>query len=606
LSLFNELKRRNVLRVAAAYVVASWLIIQVVETLLPAFGFGDAAVRIASIVLAIGLIPALVFAWAFEITPEGLKKEKDVDRSQSISPQTGKKLDRMIMVALALALGYFAVDKFVLSPQRDAAAQQQQAAQLASATEEARQEGRNESLAESYGVKSIAVLAFVDMSPERDQEYFSDGISEELLNLLAKIPELRVASRTSAFAFKGKNLGVKQIGKELNVTYVLEGSVRKVGQEVRITAQLIDAGSDTHVFSETYDITLDNIFAVQDEIAEKIVDNLRVTLLSAVPKVKQVDPAAYELFLKGIFLNGKVGKQNLEGAVAFLEQSTQIDSGYAPAWVSLGVAYRNQAQYGYRDLQEGTNQARRAIERALALDPTLAHAWSKLAAIQLSYDWDFDAAQASIQRSLELEPNNYSALSTAAGLAMALGDLEKAIKLRSKALEIEPLGFGTRLMLGWDLMFSGRTEEAEASLQELLKLDWQYPIAHLLLGQVLLLQDRPEEALIEMNLENEEEWKQFGIVLALDSLGRHDEATEAIHAFSEQYGTVWIYQVAVMYAHRNNADAAFEWLERARKGRDSGMILLASDPFFANIREDTRWNSLLDEMGIPHQTSAHD
>ncbi len=598
--LFEELKRRNVLRVAAAYVVASWLVIQVVETLFPAFGFGDAVVRMVTIVLAVGLIPTLVLAWAFEITPEGVKKEKDVNRSQSISPQTGRKLDRMIMVVLALALGYFAIDKFVFSPQREATQQQQQVKQLASATEAARQEGRSEALVESYGHKSIAVLAFVDMSPERDQEYFSDGISEELLNLLAKIPELRVAARTSAFSYKGKSVSVKQIGKELNVTYVLEGSVRKVGQDLRITAQLIEAGSDTHVFSETYDITLDHIFAVQDEIAEKIVENLRVTLLSAVPKVKTVDPAAYELFLKGRFLNGKVGKENLERAVGFLEQSIQIDPAYAPAWVSLGVAYRNQAQFGYRDLQEGTDQGREAIERALALDPTLAHAWAKLASIHLSYDWDFDAADAAIQKSLDLEPNNPSALGMAARLAMALGRLDEAITLRRKALELQPLYLSTRLMLGWNLMFSGQTEEAEASLRHLLELDRHYPIAHSLLGQVLLLQDRPEEALIEMNLESEEEWKQFGIVLALDSLGRHDEAAEATLAFSERYGNVWTYQVAVMYAHRNEADAAFEWLNKARKERDSGMILLFADPFLANIREDPRWNSLLDEMGLPH------
>jgi len=230
MSFFSELKRRNVLRVGAAYVVASWLVIQVVETIFPAFGFGEAAVRIATISLAIGLIPVLIFAWAFELTPEGLKKEKDVDRAQSITPKTGKKLDRMIMVVLALALGYFAFDKFLLDPQRKAALRQQQAEQLAVVAEEALQEGRSQALVESYGDNSIAVLAFQDMSPDQDQEYMSDGIAEELLNLLASIPELRVISRSSSFRYKGKDVSLTDISKELNVAHVLEGSVRKKGR----------------------------------------------------------------------------------------------------------------------------------------------------------------------------------------------------------------------------------------------------------------------------------------------------------------------------------------------------------------------------------------
>jgi hypothetical protein len=215
MSLFAELRRRNVFRVGAAYLVGAWLVIQVVETIFPAFGFGDAAVRIGVTVLAIGLVPVLVFAWAFEITPEGLKLEKDVDRSRSITAQTGKKLDRLIMVALALALGFFAFDKFVLSGSREA-----------SIAESARQEGRAEALLESYGDKSIVVLPFADMSPGKDQGYLSDGIAEELLNLLARVPDLRVISRTSAFAFKNKDLEVSDIAERLHVAHALEGSIR--------------------------------------------------------------------------------------------------------------------------------------------------------------------------------------------------------------------------------------------------------------------------------------------------------------------------------------------------------------------------------------------
>ena len=251
MSLFDELKRRNVLRVGTVYVVTSWLLIQVAETIFPLFGLDDAPARILVIVLGIGIIPALTVAWAFELTPEGLKKEKDVERSRSTTLQTSKKLDLMIMVMLALALAYFALDKFVLSKPREALI-----------AETARQEGRSEALIESYGDKSIAVLPFADLSPQGDQAYFSDGIAEELLNLLAKIPELRVISRSSAFSFRDKDMDIPTIASQLQVAHILEGSVRKAGTRVRITAQLIDARSDTQLWSQTFDRTLDDIFAI--------------------------------------------------------------------------------------------------------------------------------------------------------------------------------------------------------------------------------------------------------------------------------------------------------------------------------------------------------
>ena len=294
MSFFNELKRRNVIRVATAYAVAAWLVIQVVETIFPIYGLSDASIRLVIGVLAIGLIPALVFAWAFELTPEGLKKESEIDRTRSITPHTGKKLDRMIIVVLALALGYFGFDKFVLGPQREAAGQEQVAGQV----EEARQQGRTEALVESYGDKSIAVLPFVNTSSDVEQEYFSDGISEELLSLLAKIPELRVISRSSAFSYKGKDIRVVKVAEELNVAHILEGSVRRAGNKVRITAQLIEARSDTQLWSDTYDRHLDDIFAIQDEIAATVVEQLKITLLGDAPKVRETSPEAYALFLQ--------------------------------------------------------------------------------------------------------------------------------------------------------------------------------------------------------------------------------------------------------------------------------------------------------------------
>ncbi len=285
--LIAELKRRNVLRVVAAYIVVAWLVIQVVDTVFPAFGFGDTAVRVVVIVLAIGLVPVVILSWAFEVTPEGLKLEKDVDRSRSISPQTGKKLDRIIMLVLALGLGYFAFDKFVLSESREA-----------SIAETARQEGRTEALVESYGNQSIAVLPFVNMSSDPEQTYFSDGIAEEMLNLLAKIPQLRVTSRSSAFAFRGDDINIPEVAEKLNVAHILEGSVRKAGNQVRITVQLIEARSDTHLWSETYDRLLDDIFAIQDDVAAQVVEQLRLTLLGETPRAARANVLAYPLYLQ--------------------------------------------------------------------------------------------------------------------------------------------------------------------------------------------------------------------------------------------------------------------------------------------------------------------
>ena len=241
MSLFEELKRRNVFRIAIAYLAGGWLLIQIVETIFPAFGLGDFAVRMIVIVFAIGLIPTLIITWAFELTPEGLKKESDVDRSQSFTPQTRKKLDRIIMLVLALALGYFAFDKFVLGPARDVAIAQTAAK---AGAEQALQKARDAIPSDH----SIAVLPFVNMSDDASNEYFSEGLSEELLNLLARIPELRVAARTSSFSFKDKNLEIPEIASRLKVAHVLEGSVRKHGNQIRITAQLIQANNGYHLW----------------------------------------------------------------------------------------------------------------------------------------------------------------------------------------------------------------------------------------------------------------------------------------------------------------------------------------------------------------------
>ena len=587
MSLLNELKRRNVLRVGAAYVVASWLLIQVAETIFPLFGFDGAPARIVVIILTIGFFPTLIFAWVFEFTPDGLMMEKNVDRSVSVTHHTGKKLDRMIIAALTLSLAYFAVDKFVLDPARDAERDRIVA-----------QETRESTLAESAADDSIAVLAFADMSELGDQEYFSDGISEELLNLLVRIPELRVTARTSAFSYKGKNVSIVQIGEELNVSYVLEGSIRKQNQDVRITAQLIEAKSDSHLFSETYDVTLDNVFTVQDEIAAKIVESIKLTIFGEVPKATPVDPEAYDLYLRGQYLNNTPTQENMSKAVTLLNRSIEIDPGYAPAWVSLGITYRNQAQYGYRDIKTGTEEARSAFHEAIRLDPARAKAWSKLAVVYLAYDWDFDSANEAIEKARKLEPNNSSVISVAAIIAMTLGSVDEAVELRHNSVAAEPLSLSARLLLSWDLIVAKHFAEAEKNLLQLLEMDQAYPIAHLLLGQIYLLTERQDMALAEMQLEPEVEWRQFGVVLALHALGKHKEELERRAEYIAEYGNVWMFQVAQMYAFHGDIDSGINWLNRAYDERDSGMTLVRTDLFLHNLRDDPRWDQLLQRMGL--------
>lgn len=582
-----ELKRRNVFRVALAYAAGSWLLIQIVETLFPVFGLSDQAVRNFVLLLAIGFVPALVFAWLYEITPEGLKLERDVDRSRSLTPQTGKKLDRAIIVVLALALTLFALDKFLLDPARDA-----------KSIEAAREQGRSEAVLEAFGENSIAVLPFADLSPDQDQEYFSDGIAEELLNLLARIPELRVAARTSAFSFKGKNTTIREVGEALRVANVLEGSIRKVDDSVRVTVQLIEAKTDRYLWSETFDRRFDDILQVQDDIAAGVVDKLKLTLLDRVPRTTKVDSEAYEQYLRGQYFNVRVNEENLAKAQAALEQSVLIDPDYAPAWTALGVTYRNQAQFGYRDLHEGTAAARRAINRALAIDPSLGRAWARLGVINLSYDWDFGAAKTAIDRALTLNAGSVSVVNAAARLAAILGDHAEADALYRKSLVLEPMSLSTRMNLGWIRLYGGRLDDAAEALDALLELDAEYPLANCLRGQVLLLAGDTDAALAAMRKESQPEWRAYGLALALRRAGESVAADSALEAFEQQHADAWAYQIAILHAQSGDPDSAFEWLDKAYALRDSGMVWLLHEPFLRTLHGDPHWPALLERMGL--------
>jgi TolB-like protein/Tfp pilus assembly protein PilF len=604
LPLFHELKRRNVLRVAAAYVVVAWLAIQVVETIFPAFGFTDAAIRITTIVFGIGLIPTMIFAWAFELTPEGLKKESEVDRSGSITPNTGKKLDRMIMVVLAVALGYFAFDKFVLDPQREVEQLSGLEEQKTTEVAQARQQGRTDALVESYGEKSIAVLPFVNMSSDVEQEYFSDGISEELLNLLAKIPKLRVISRTSAFYYKGKDIKLAQVAEELNVAHILEGSVRKAGNKVRITAQLIEARSDTHLWSESYDRQLDDIFAIQDEIAATVVAQLKITLLGAAPTIKETNPDAYALFLQGRNLSRQFNQASLEQALVLLQQALEIDPGYAAAWNQLSSVYRGLQRVTVLGVDEGRLLQREVVNKALAIDPEYAPVHAALSFFADAWDNDLPAAARHMQRALKLEPANTEIIGRAAELMNSLGRPDEAIALGEFVVARDPVSSLGHLSLARYYRDAGRLDEAVVSTSTLLSLSPDASLAQYNIGTALLLKGEPQAALEAMQRENTE-WRLIGLPMVYHTLGRTEESDAALAKLIELDERGWTYNIAYIQAWRGEDDHAFEWLDKAVQYKDSGLSNIAVNNLFSNIHDDPRWLPFLESIGrSPEQLAA--
>jgi adenylate cyclase len=586
LSFLTELKRRNVLRVGVAYIVTAWLIIQVVETLFPVFGFGNESIRIVVILLAIGLLPVLFFAWAFELTSEGVKREKDVDRSHSIAPQMGKKLDRWVIIMLALALTYFAVDKFILAPGRDA--------ELVSTTAQQTEQAVLNRTSE----KSIAVLPFVNMSSDPEQEFFSDGVTEEILNSLAQVKELKVAGRTSSFSFKGRNEDLRQIGEELNVAHVLEGSVRKSGNRVRITAQLIKADDGFHLWSQTYDRTLDDIFVTQDEIAAAVVDALRVTLLSALPAQRPTNPEVYSLYLQGNYLINLAGKENIKKAMEAFQQALAIDPEYAPAWSSLHFSYALLLRYGVLSRDEGVELAMGALDKALEIDDKLASAWAGVAFMKRSWFWDWEGARVASEKALRLEPNNASAIGTAASIASTFGQLDKAIELFERGVELDPLNLSGLRALANRYQEVGRFDEALAAYNKVLALNPEYPGMHLNIATAYLRMDRPERALTEMiGLPDSNRLRQLRAT-ALFDLGRFAEAQAMIDEFLESPSWKNPMRTADMYAGRGENDDAFEWLEVAFEIRLPSLSFILWNGDLARLGDDPRYPVFLEKMGL--------
>jgi TolB-like protein/Tfp pilus assembly protein PilF len=591
MSFFEELRRRNVFKVAAAYIIVGWLIMQAGEVLSPALRLPEWVNSALAFFLILGFPLAIFFAWAFEITPEGLKKEKDVDRSKSITTATGKKLNHTITIVLVLALALFAYDKFVLDPDRDAA-------EIATAVQDA-QDQATPAVATEETDNSIAVLPFVNMSSDQEQEYFSDGLSEELLNLLAKIPELRVAARTSSFSFKDQNLEIPEIASRLKVAHVLEGSVRKSGNQIRITAQLIQADNGYHLWSETYDRELDNIFQIQDEIALAVVDALKITLLGEAPKVRETDPEAYQLFLEGQHFRRQVSGDSLPKAIDLFKKALDIDPRYVPAWAELGYTYLWSAGTDDRvSIEEGNKLADHAIEMAISIDPNHAFSYFVRGSSRIHNKFKFKDGAEDFQRASALEPGNAFLIGSTGTGARVTGQFDLAIERYQQSLSMDPVVPEFLNWLGLSYIATGRFDEAETAYQKALAISPQFAGMHYRIGRTLLAKGDLPVALAEMEKETHAIYEPTGLAMVHHALGNEIESQRALDHLVETGADDAAFQIAEVYGYRGEVDKAFEWLEQSLVIKDSGLASVLGDNAFLSLRTDPRWQPFLEKLGL--------
>ena len=461
---------------------------------------------------------------------------------------------------------------------------------------------------------SIAVLPFINMSDDAANEYFADGLSEELLNVLSKIRGLRVASRTSAFSFKGGKADIPTVAQKLNVAMILEGSVRKAGPRVRITAQLVHVATDSHLWSETYDRELEDIFAVQDDIARSVVSRVRAALMGERPdasgnaqvtadvqaavKGRSSNAEAYRLYLQGSFFMNRYNEEDTVKAIGYFRHALELDPDYALAWASLSSCYLSQGANAWAPFAESAERARDAAARALEAEPDLAAAHWALGAVRTYYDWDWKGAESCLRRALQLAPEDSQLIVRAATLMQNLGRREEAEAQVLRALALDPLNVDAHLASGWRLTLAGRLPEAESAYLRARELSPQRAKVHFYLCDIHLLQGRPEEALHEAGREVDETFRLHGIGLAELARGRVAASDAALRELIRKHQSDAAYQIAEAYASRDDAGRAFEWLERAYRQRDAGLASMKIDPLLRGLHGDPRWPLLLQRMGL--------
>jgi len=575
-NLFAELKRRNVYKVAVAYAVVSWLLVQVATQVFPFFDIPNWAVRLVVLLLILGFPVALVLSWAFEITPEGIKRESEVAPGKSITRRPGRKI-----VAVTIALAVVAAGLFVYQLVRSKSTGAPRQSEAAT--------GPN---------KSIAVLPFVDLSQAKDQEYFCDGISEEILDTLAKIEGLRVVARTSSFSFKGKNTDVSEIGQKLNVQSVLEGSLRREGNRIRITAQLVSARDGFHIWSDTFERELQGVFAVQDEITRSIVDALKIKLAVAPPARAQQNTEAYDLYLQGLYLSNKSDEENLRKSLNLFQRALDKDPTLSRAWVGIAKAWFWLADAYVKPL-EAYQAVESAATKALELNENDADAHAYLSEAKRVLRWDWKTAERELQRAVEIDPNSATAHLMFAHHRVCSGDLEGGQMELDEAERLDPLSpliSDHRAIL---LLYSDRLDDAVAAAKRTLALDPNYNYLEPTLARVYREQGKLEDALaLYLKAQQGTHEPNAGLAIAYARLGRITEAQRMLQQLIDKANRGYVAgeQIACVFVALDNHDEAFRWLNRAVDEHSGNVITIHRE--LRPLYSDSRFPLLLRRMGI--------
>jgi len=577
-SFFSELKRRNVYKVAVAYAVVSWLLIQAASIFFPAFDAPPWVMKIFIIVIIFGFPVALIFSWAFEITPEGIKLESEIEPSKSIARRTGRKI-----VAVTIALAVVAAGLLVYQLVRPKSLVMPRLSESATAPQ-----------------KSIAVLPFVDLSQAHDQEYFCDGISEEILDALAQIKGLRVVARTSSFSFKGKNTDVAEIGQKLGVANILEGSLRREGNRIRVSAQLVDAHNGFHLWSDTFERELQGVFAVQDEITRSIVDALKIRLAVAPLARPRQNTKAYDLYLQGLYFSNKSDEESLRKSLSLFQQALDIDPNFARARTGIAKAWLWLADLYVRPL-EAYPKVNEAASKALALDERDAEAHCYLGETKRILDRDLAGEEKELKRALEIDPNSAPAHLFMALLKTAQGNLEEGIKGIQKAERLDPLSpvssnFAVSIYLAAD-----RIDDAIDAGKRTVQIDPNYVYFDPVLANAYREKGDFQKAIeLYEKAQQTTHFPSVGLAITYAKMGRREDARHILEQLIEKSRQQYVAgeKIATVYAALGEKDEAFRWLERALDEHSASMAGVASSPEFRPLRSDPRFADLLRRIGI--------
>ncbi len=595
MSIFQELKRRNVFRVTTVYAIASWLLLQVADVLFPILTLPGWAIRLLAAFLILGLPVAIIFAWAFEMTPDGLKRERDVDRSGSVTPVTGRKIDRVIIGLLVFAVGYL-----FFKPMLDSATRTDTpATSVTSVTPQS-----SDAAANGDGPTSVAVLPFVNMSPDPDNEYFSDGISEEILNVLVKIEGLRVPSRTSSFAFKGQNTDIAEIAKKLDVDHVLEGSVRKSGNTVRVTAQLIDVATDAHLWSDTYDRELADIFAIQDEISQAIVEALKVTLaIGSVDSSGNIGTSnvdAYNSYLRGRHFWNKRTAPNFLLAIEAYEEAIAADPMFARPYSALAETYALMPEYGGLGVDEAWPKLEHAATRALELDPRSAETYTALAYAKDRFHYRWDESPTDYLKAIELNPDYATARQWYGEHLAQTRSFEAALEQNLKAKELDPVAPIVTLAYAIVLEANGRHAEAQKEYGEILELTPNFWVAVNAMAWGNMRMGDFDKARKNFQLLAEITGTDMtAAILTIEALSDSSKTATAIEAIHSSKSLVMDeIGKAGLLAYLHEDDLVFEMLEEGFKNRNTYVSYINVQPEFQRLRPDPRFQDLLRRMNM--------